>query len=428
VSRTAARHAGGVLTIPRIAFPTGGLARGRPARVLVAGGGFAALEALLALRALAGDRVAIELVSPQRQFAYRPAATAEPFGDEPPLAYDLPDIARDLRAAHRVDRLEAVAPAVRSVRLASGAHLDYDALILAVGAQLRASVPGALMFTGPREARHIRGLLDDLVGGRARSVIFAVPSGVSWPLPLYELALHTAGFARQFDAHVEVSIVTPEHEPLDLFGEHGSALVRTLLDERGVRFLGERIPERFDRDGRLTLRFGGGVLRADRVIAAPNMVGRAISGIPGSWHGFVPTDAHGRVDGLDDVYAAGDMTTFPVKQGGLAAQQADAIAADITRRLGAHVPADPPAPVLRARLIGGARPVALHAALDADGRALDARLDTESDPLIGHAPPQAKVFGRFLTPYLAERTTARVAAAEPHTFAQPSIPPETHHA
>src|SRR4051794_41511025 len=68
---------------------------------------------MLALRALAGDRVAIELVSPQPSLAYRPAATGEPFGDAPPASYDLAGIARDLHAAHRVDRLEAVAPAVR---------------------------------------------------------------------------------------------------------------------------------------------------------------------------------------------------------------------------------------------------------------------------------------------------------------------------
>ena len=388
-----------MFTIPHASPPAD--APDRPVRVLIAGGGFAAVETMLALRALAGERVAIELVAPQRRFAYRPAATAEPFGDAPALAYDLAEIAGELGAAHRVDRLEAVAPAVRSVRLASGARLAYDALVLAIGARLRASVPGALMFTGRREARHIRGLLDEIAGGAVRSVIFAVPSAVSWPLPLYELALHTAGHVRERGCDVEVSIVTPERAPLDLFGAHGSALVRALLDERGVRFLGGRIPERFDRAGRLTLHFGGGVLRADRVIAAPHMVGRAIAGVPGSWYGFVPVDDRGRVEGLHGVYAAGDMTTFPVKQGGLAAQQADAIAADIAAHLGVGDGADPPPPVLRARLIGGARPVALHATLAADGRALDPRLDAAPDPLISDAPPRTKVFGRFLTPYLA---------------------------
>src|SRR5438270_8220315 len=50
-----------------------------PVQVLIAGGGVAALEATLALRALAADRVAIELLAPEREFTYRPLSVAEPF-------------------------------------------------------------------------------------------------------------------------------------------------------------------------------------------------------------------------------------------------------------------------------------------------------------------------------------------------------------
>jgi hypothetical protein len=48
-------------------------------RVLIAGGGVAGLEALLALRALAGDLVDLELLAPEPAFWYRPLAVAEPF-------------------------------------------------------------------------------------------------------------------------------------------------------------------------------------------------------------------------------------------------------------------------------------------------------------------------------------------------------------
>jgi sulfide:quinone oxidoreductase len=53
--------------------------RAKPVRVLIAGGGVAALEATLALRALADERVAITLVAPESDFVYRPLAVAEPF-------------------------------------------------------------------------------------------------------------------------------------------------------------------------------------------------------------------------------------------------------------------------------------------------------------------------------------------------------------
>jgi len=47
--------------------------RGNGLRVVIAGGGVAALEATLALRALAEERVAIHLVTPEREFTYQTA-------------------------------------------------------------------------------------------------------------------------------------------------------------------------------------------------------------------------------------------------------------------------------------------------------------------------------------------------------------------
>ena len=96
---------------------------------------------------------------------------------------------------------------------------------------------------------------------------------------------------------------------------------------------------------------------ADRVIAVPELLGRRIAGIPGGWSGFVPVDRLGRVEGMRGVYAAGDVTTFPLKHGGLATQQADTLAHAIAASLGIH--AEPPSAerVLRLRLVGGADPL-----------------------------------------------------------------------
>ena len=374
----------------------------RPQRVVIAGGGFAAVEALLALRALHGA-AEVELISADRRFDYRPAATAQPFDRTPPLRYNLTAIADDLGAAHRVDRVEAVEPGARVVRLMSGAVVPYDALILATGVRRVARIPGALTFAGALQAPQFAAVLEDLGSGTARRIAFAIPSGVCWALPLYELALLTAGYARERGLDAYVTIVTPERRPLDVFGEHASGLVHDVLDERGVRFLGSRSPERFDRDGRLHLRFEPDPLAADRVIAAPRLVGRPLSGVPGSWHGFVPTDALGRVEGRDDMYAAGDMTTFPIKQGGIATQQADTIAADIAARAGGRPHSIwPVVRMLRARLIGGDRPLDLVAVLDDAGRTLDARLDVGCAPASRFdAPAHTKVYGRYLTPYLS---------------------------
>jgi sulfide:quinone oxidoreductase len=97
----------------------------------------------------------------------------------------------------------------------------------------------------------------------------------------------------------------------------------------------------------------------------PTLAGPRIGGLRSDNDGFLQVDAHGRVQGEDDVYGAGDAISFPVKQGGLAAQQADAVAAHVAARAGADVDAMPFQPVLRAMLLTGETPRYLRLALSA---------------------------------------------------------------
>ena len=66
---------------------------GRPLRVLVAGGGVGALEGLLALQDLAGDRLEVALLTAGRYLTYRALSVTEPFGAEPPARYEWAPIA-----------------------------------------------------------------------------------------------------------------------------------------------------------------------------------------------------------------------------------------------------------------------------------------------------------------------------------------------
>ncbi|HLM85719.1 MAG TPA: FAD-dependent oxidoreductase, partial [Solirubrobacteraceae bacterium] len=372
------------------------------AHVLIAGGGFAAVETMLALRALAPERVRMTLISASPVLAYKPTATTEAFDETPPRTYDLQAIAADAGASFHLDRLEAVASHDHSVRLKSFAFLDYDALVLAVGARPTRSIPGALTFRDQREVNHIRRLTSELRAGKLHRIIFAVPHGCSWPLPLYELALLTATHLEEQGAEGEVVLVSPEIAPLQVFGAEASLLVADLLAERGVRFIGESDPQSVEHDGALLLGSGGS-LDADCVVAVPELRGPRITGVPTDREGFITTDALGGVTGLSDVYAAGDMTSFPIKQGGLAAQQADLIAQRIASENGAAVKELRVQHVLRARLIGGAHPVFLRAELDERGQATAATLQHQhSEPTDSPSSPE-KVFGRYLTPYLQTR-------------------------
>ena len=370
-----------------------------PVHVVVAGGGFAALEVVLGLRALAGGAMRISLVSPDPVFAYRPTATLEAFSDTPPRAFDLGAIAVDLGVRYHRTRVESVGGARRRVRLGSGGRLTYDALVVATGARATVGVPGALTFRDQRDLPRFRDLLRELGGRKLDSLVFAVPSGTSWPLPLYELALLSAAHARERGAAAEITLVSPERRPLAALGTEASDLVAAELAERGVRFLGSCAPGSVCGGGGLTVQSGPAV-KADRVVAVPLLRGARITGIPANRWGFVPADAAGRVDGMVDVYAAGDTTAYPIKHGGLATQQADRIAHTIAAGLGLTPHEVKARPVLEVRLIGGQRPRHLRIELDEFGQPAAATLGQARS---GRQPSWTKVFGRYLAPYLETR-------------------------
>src|SRR4051794_21816668 len=102
-------------------------------QVVVAGGGVAGLETVMALRALAGGRVHSTLVTPERDFVYRPLSVAEPFGAGEARRYPLEGIAHEFGVELLRDQLERVEPDSHRVFTSSGEELEYDALVLATG-------------------------------------------------------------------------------------------------------------------------------------------------------------------------------------------------------------------------------------------------------------------------------------------------------
>ena len=370
-----------------------------PLRVTVIGGGFAAAELLLALRSLAEERVSLQLIAASTKLPYRVASTGSAFGEGEVQVYDLRQLAADVGASFRCDTAEAIAARAHRVRLASGGMVAHDAAVVAAGARATAGVAGALTFRDHRDVHLIHGLIADLRQGGVRRVIFAAPAGVSWTLPLYELSLFTAGEIARLDLPVEVMVVTPERRPLAVFGDQVSARVEQALAERDIRLLRGTPPTSVAR-GRLCLASGEAV-SADRVVAVPRLVGRRIAGVPADWNGFVTTDAGGNVPDRPDLLAIGDITTFPIKQGGVATQQADIVAATLARRAGVSVNVPPPRFVLGSQLLGLDEPLYLRAEVAADGRLLQPTVAPAVSP---EAPwwPAGKLFGRHLTPWMAQ--------------------------
>jgi sulfide:quinone oxidoreductase len=361
-------------------------------KVVIVGGGVAALEAALALQDLAPELVEVELIAPERSFAYRPLLVAEPFGAGEVRTFPL----RRLAEAAGATLVEAIVTGVDSdrqvVRTAAGEEFRFDLLLLTPGAVPVAAVPGAISFRGPTEAAALRKLLEDACAGIIDRITFAVPTGTTWPLPLYELALLTRSHLVDEGAvDVEVAIVTPEDAPLALFGHRASEAVRELLETRRIEFSPGTTPLGFG-DGGLAIA-PGGVLPTDRVVALPRLEGPRLAGVIHDANGFIPTDEHAQVADEIDVWAAGDATTVPVKQGGIAAQQADAAAEAIAARAGAALEPSPFRPVLRGLLLTGMAPRFLRAEAGAHASAVD------TEPLWW---PAAKIVGRYLAPFLAK--------------------------
>src|SRR5450755_3816169 len=113
-------------------------------RVLVAGGGVAGLEALLALRDLAGDRVSLTLLSPENEFMYRPMAVAEPFARGHATRHSLNELAGRLGARFVPGALAEVDDPAREAVTGAGDHIGFDALLVAVGAQSAVSLRAAM--------------------------------------------------------------------------------------------------------------------------------------------------------------------------------------------------------------------------------------------------------------------------------------------
>lgn len=366
-------------------------ADGERRRVLIAGGGIAALEAALALEETAVPPLDLKLLTPGTRFEYGPLSVAEPFGLGRAHRFELAELLRGRDLETVTGALAAVDAERREARTAAGRALGYDALLVAVGGRRRPALPGALSFEGARSTDDVKRLLRQAEDGRIRRLAVAVPPGVGWALPAYEMALMAAAHFQERGLAAEVALVTPEPRPLDSLGRRAREAVEEMLRLRGVAFH-SAVPAAVE-PGRLLLE-AGEPLAADAVIALPRLEPPRISGLPRDELGFVPVDRHGHVADLSGVYAAGDVTSFPLKQGGLAAQQADAAADAILADLGQGPEPQPFRPVLRGLLLAGRAPRYMRTEV------VRGRTEPASDRSpIRWAP--AKVAGRRLGPLLA---------------------------
>ena len=387
-------------------------------RVLIAGGGIAGMEAALALAALAGDRVDVTLFAPDPDFFFKPMTVEEPFSGAPAERHELKAALADLGFGFRTEALASVDADAHVVHTASGAELPYDLLMVCVGGRTHPAYNGVETFWSNRSDIPV----DDLIArahAAERELNLVVPPGTTWPLPLYEVGLMIRRRTEELGlADVRMRMITPEDAPLGVFGTVASGALAELLR-------GRRIDMRIDNyvseqeDGRLVVAPTHEVLDPKLVLTLPQMSGPGIEGLPADDDGFIPVDLHGRVLGVEDVYGAGDGTNFPVKQGGIATQLADAAAEDIAARVGALSDPQPFDPILRGQLLTGMESLNMkHELTGGHGEGV-ASLDYL------WWPPQ-KVGGRYLASWLGDSTSTDLEPPSVPIDVQVSLPTSWH--
>ena len=311
--------------------------------MLVVGGGVAALEACFALEALAGDRVHVTLIAPNRYLTHRPVAVHDPLAVHGRVRVPLARLVHAAGAELRHDRVNSIEPAARRVYTAGGYELPYDAVVIAVGATAQ-PVPARA-----ETLRDSQVLIRRLYRGGLASLAFVEPPAPVDAFELYDLAIETAAGLRRGGLEAELTLVTAEPAPLASLGVRAAGVLRSTLGAHGVRVAESAYVQAFRRDA-LELAPHGRRVAAEGVIVAPRLAGPQLPHLPWDRDGFVPVDVHGRVTGVPGVFAAGDCTPFPVRHPSLAAQQADAAAAAIAADAGSPDRAEPFTPVLRGLL------------------------------------------------------------------------------
>jgi sulfide:quinone oxidoreductase len=303
------------------------------------------------------------------------------------------------------------------VHTGGGEQLPYDALLLAPGASMYTNYRHVMTLDPYRIDEHMAEIGRDIDGAEVQRMVFLVPDGPVWPLPIYELALVSARRARETTASLEITIVTPEPAPLAVFGAVVSDYVARRLAEAGIATVLSTISA-VQGPGRVALHPGhqaraglahpGQTLQADQIIALPQLFGSHCSGVPTSaLRGFISTDRQQRVPRLARAYAAGDATDFPIKFGGIASQQADVAAHAIAVLAGVDLEPVWFQPQLHAVFLTGERPVLFDA--HPSGSAATHSRVTELAP--GEVS-RGKIDARYLAPYLQEldRATHELAS------------------
>lgn len=306
---------------------------------VVVGGGFAALEIALALRAQR-PAIPVTLISSQTQLTYRPWLIRVPAGGAPPPTIPF---ARLLgKAGVEVIASSATGVVVESHRIAldSGDKIEYGQLVVAAGAIAdRDRVPGArgnaLFPCDIADAAEFAARIT------TSNLHVVVVFGWERPGPGLEYAAWIAAHRRG----VHLTAIDGDGTLTRRFGDRATANVRSLFERRGAKLIGEGAIERI---GEGTVEVGGRVIGADVIAVAAPLRGNT-AWLPSA---LVDERAMLRVDdtmaATAGVFGIGDVVSVPEDYPlPPTLRSIQATAGGVAHNVAAALRGDVPKPVLR---------------------------------------------------------------------------------
>ncbi|MCG6207438.1 FAD-dependent oxidoreductase [Rhodopseudomonas sp. HC1] len=321
--------------------------------ITIIGSGFAALTAARALRKRKVDAV-ITMISPRRELHFLPSTIWIPAGLRSGEKLKVP--LAHFFDKYRIDFVEASVVGLRNGgRTVVTDHGDYsnDHLIIASGARFMRKLPGIEHALIPCEGiavgEEIGRRLDVMKGGTIAVGFATNPEepGAMRGGPMFEFLFIIDTLLRRRGKRPGFQIVffSPAARPGARLGERA---VDGLLQEMKNRGIGMQLGRKILRlEERKVVLDGGGEIDADLILFMPGLTGPAwLAGteLPLSPGGMIKADELCRVEGLPNVWVAGDAGSFPgpdwmPKQAHQADLQAHAVAANIAAVESGAVPA-----------------------------------------------------------------------------------------
>ncbi len=316
-------------------------------RVVILGGGTGGTLTANRLDRRFGPELEITVVDRDDLHVYQPGLLFVPFG--------LTTISKIVRPRHRQLRpgvrfheaeIESVALDENEVRLADGATLPYDVLVVASGARIQPretegmTGPGwcenVFTFYTPEGASALAPALERFRGGRL--VVNIVDMPIKCPVAPIEFTFLADWFLRERGVREKTELVLST--PLDgcFTRPIASKHLSYLLAEKGIELEVEFPAGEVDGDGGQLRSYDGRELEFDLLVAIPAHGGAAyVERSPGLGDalGFVPTDINTlQTKVRDNVFALGDATDLPAsKAGSVTHFEGDVLADNIARYL-----------------------------------------------------------------------------------------------